>query len=94
MKNIAVVIDITHDSGGKENMSLSVCSHLSEIKQFNFIYITTYYKTKKILENKLGKKILLYNKRNFLKRLNNRLKKIFSFLPIDYPFQRFLLKKK
>ena len=65
MKNIAVVIDITHDSGGKENMSLSVCSHLSEIKQFNFIYITTYYKTKKILENKLGKKILLYNKRNF-----------------------------
>ena len=40
MKNIAVVIDITHDSGGKENMSLSVCSHLSEIKQFNFIYIT------------------------------------------------------
>ena len=94
MKNIAVVIDITHDSGGKENMSLSVCSHLSEIKQFNFIYITTYYKTKKILENKLGKKILLYNKRNFLNRLNNRLKKILSFLPIDYPFQRFLLKKK
>ncbi len=94
MKNIAVVIDITHDSGGKENMSLSVCSHLSEIKQFNFIYITTYDKTKKTLENKLGKKILLYNKRNFLKRLNNRLKKIFSFLPIDYPFQRFLLKKK
>ena len=71
-----------------------VCSHLSEIKQFNFIYITTYDKTKKTLENKLGKKILLYNKRNFLKRLNNRLKKIFSFLPIDYPFQRFLLKKK
>ena len=94
MKNIAVVIDITHDSGGKENMSLSVCSHLSEIKQFNFIYITTYDKTKKRLENKLGKKILLYNKKNFLKRLNNRLKKIFSFLPIDYPFQRFLLKKK
>ena len=94
MKNIAVVIDITHDSGGKENMSLSVCSHLSEIKQFNFIYITTYDKTKKILENKLGKKILLYNKSNFLNKLNNRLKKVFSFLPIDYPFQRFLLKKK
>ena len=94
MKNIAVVIDITHDSGGKENMSLSVCSHLSEIKQFNFIYITTYDKTKKILENKLGKKILLYNKNNFLNKLNNRLKRVFSFLPIDYPFQRFLLKKK
>ena len=77
MKNIAVVIDITHDSGGKENMSLSVCSHLSEIKQFNFIYITTYYKTKKILENKLGKKIFIIKK--FFKRLNNRLKKIFSF---------------
>ena len=93
MKNIAVIIDITDNSGGKEHMSLSVCKHLSEIKEFNFIYITTYEKTRKILENKLGKKILLYNKRNFLNRLNNKIKNIFSFLPIDYPFQRFLLKK-
>ena len=92
MKNIAVVIDITHNSGGKEQMSLTVCNHLFQIKDFNFLYITTYAETRKILETKLNTKILLYDKNSFFNRFKNKLKKFFNFLPFDYPFQRYLIK--
>ena len=93
MKNIAIIIDI-YSSGGKEHMSVSVCNHLNKIKNYNFLYITTYKHTKKILDNKLNTNTLFFNKRSLLNRFKNRIKKLFNFLPLDYPFQSFLKKNK
>ena len=71
MKNIAIIIDITHSSGGKEHMSVSVCNYLNKIKDYNFLYITTYKRAKKILDNKLNTNTLFFNKRGFLNRFKN-----------------------
>ena len=71
MKNIAIIIDI-YSSGGKEHMSVSVCNHLNKIKNYNFLYITTYKHTKKILDNKLNTNTLFFNKRSLLNRFKNK----------------------
>ena len=60
--NVGVIIDITPESGGKLHMAISMCKYLKQIKEYNFVYITTFKGSKKILNKKLGIKTLLFNK--------------------------------
>jgi glycosyltransferase involved in cell wall biosynthesis len=93
MKNIAIVMDITEESGGKLHMAISICDHLKKIKGYKFFYITTFSKSKKILDNKLNINTLLFEKNTFINRFLNRLKKTFYFLPFKFPFEKFLSKQ-
>ncbi len=87
-------MDITDKSGGKLHMAISICNHLKKIKNYNFRFITTFENSKKILDKKLNINTLLFNKNTFSKRLFNKLKKIFHFLPFKFPFEKFLIKEK
>lgn len=92
MKNIAVIMDIAPDAGGKEHMAISICNHLKAIDKFNFIYVSTFKETKKRIDNKLKIKSLLFDKNNFINRILNRLKKKIPLLPFNFPFLKFLKK--
>ena len=90
--NVGVIIDITPESGGKLHMAISMCKYLKQIKEYNFVYITTFKGSKKILNKKLGIKTLLFNKIELKVKILNRLKNLFSFLPIQYSFEKFLIR--
>ena len=90
--NVGVIIDITPESGGKLHMTISMCKYLKKIKEYNFVYITTFKESKKILNKKIGTKILVFNKIELKVKILNKLKNLFSFLPIQYPFEKFLRK--
>ena len=94
MINIAVVMDITSKSGGQFHMAVSICNYLKKIKNFNFIYIATTISAKKALDKELNINTVLYNKSNILIRLFNKLIDAFSFIKIEYPFDKLLKKKK
>ena len=94
MINIAVVMDITSKSGGQFHIAVSICNYLKKIKNFNFIYIATTISAKKALDKELSINTVLYNKSNVLIRLLNRLINTFSFIKIEYPFNKLLNKKR
>ena len=87
-------MDITEKSGGKLHMAISICNYLKKIKNYNFRFITTFQSSKKILDEKLNLDTILYDKNKFYKRLFNKLKKKFHFLPYKFPFEKFLAKEK
>ena len=87
-------MDISDKSGGKLHMAISICNYLKKIKNYNFRFITTFQSSKNLLDEKLSLDTLLFDKNKFNKRLLNKLKKIFYFLPFKFPFEKFLTKEK
>ena len=92
MKNIAIVMDINSKSGGKLHMAISMCKYLKKIKNYNFVYITTFKDVKKILSKELNINSELYEKNNIILRILNRFLKIFNFFSLTHPFEFFLNK--
>ena len=87
-------MDMRSESGGKIPMAISICEHLKKIDKFEFCYITTFKETQKILESKLNTKVFVFNKMAIRIRILNKIKSLFKFLPINFPFDSYLKEKK
>ena len=79
MKNIAIFMDVTSKSGGKLHMVLSICKYLKKIKNYNFVFITTFQNAKTFLDNELEINSLFFDKNDFKNKLFNKIKKKFNY---------------
>ena len=85
-------MDVTSKSGGKLHMVLSICKYLKKIKNYNFVFITTFQNAKTFLDNELEINSLFFDKNDFKNKLFNKIKKKFNFLPLNFPLYNFLKK--
>ena len=99
MIKIGIIVDVLPNSGGGMHMILAICNTLRniKIKNYQFIFITTYLETKNFLKKETNTSSILFNKDSFLNKIYFYLfkKKIINFffgiLQIKNPLDSYLI---
>jgi hypothetical protein len=71
MIKIGIIVDVLPNSGGGMHMILAICKTLQniKIKNYQFIFITTYLETKNCLKKEININAVLFNKDSILKKI-------------------------
>jgi hypothetical protein len=71
MIKIGIIIDVLPNAGGGMHMILAICNTLKniKIKNYQFIFITTYLETKNCLKKETNTNSILFNKDTFLNKI-------------------------
>ena len=98
MIKIGIMIDVLPNAGGGMHMILAICNTLQniKIKNYQFIFITTYLGTKNCIKKETNINSILFNKDSFLNKIyfylfkKKIIKFFFSILKIKNPLESFL----